>query len=190
MFYFMPFTKRLERSGRALPCPVPWGSFCRFTFLSLWLFGVLSQSQQKRGVFMNNQDIPLGWAHVLVGWMRFPSDVINFILLLLLFRHSVVSSSLWPHGLQHISLSCPSPSPRACSNSCRLGQWCHPTISSSVIPVFSCLLSFSASGSFPMSQLFVSGGQSTGVSASASVLPVNIQGWFPLGLISLLSKGL
>ena len=104
MFYFMPFTKRLERSGRALPCPVPWGSFCRFTFLSLWLFGVLSQSQQKRGVFMNNQDIPLGWAHVLVGWMRFPSDVINFILLLLLFRHSVVSSSLWPHGLQHTRL--------------------------------------------------------------------------------------
>ena len=95
------------------------------------------------------------------------------------------------HGLQHARLFCPSLSPGVCSNSCPLSQWCHPTISSSVIPFSSCTQSFPASGSFPMSQLFTSGSQSIG--ASASVLPVNIQGWFPLGLtglISLLSKGL
>ena len=88
--------------------------------------------------------------------------------------------------------SCPSPSPRACANSCPLSWWCHPTILSSVIPISSCLQAFPASGSFQVSQLFASGGQSIGVSASASILPMNIQGWFPLGLtalISLLSKG-
>ena len=92
---------------------------------------------------------------------------------------------LQPHELQHARPPCPSPSPRVCSNPCPLSQWCYPTISSSVVP-FSCLQSFPASGSFPMSQLFVSGGQSIGVSASASVLPMNIQGWFPLGLTSLI----
>ena len=104
----------------------------------------------------------------------------------------VMSSSLRPHGLQHTRLPCPSPTPRACSNSCPSSWWYHPTISSSVIPV-SCLQSFSASGSFPMSQFFASGGQSIGASASASVLPMNSQDWFPLGLtglISLQSKGL
>ena len=107
--------------------------------------------------------------------------------------HSVVSDSLWPHGLQHYRLPCPSPTPGAGSNSCPLSQWCHPTISSSVIPFSSCLQSFPASGSFPMSQFFASGGQSIGVSASASVLPMNIQDWFPLGWtgwISSQSKGL
>ena len=106
--------------------------------------------------------------------------------------HSVVSDSWRPNGLQHARLPCPSLSPRACSNSCPLSWWCHKTISSSVIP-FSCLQSFPASGSFPMSQLFTSGGQSIGVTASASVLPMNIQDWFPLGWttwISLQSKGL
>ena len=93
-----------------------------------------------------------------------------------------MSDSLWPHGLQHARFPCPSPSPRVCSNSCPLSQWYHPTISSSVIPFSSCLQSFPASGSFPMSWLSASGGQSIGASASASVLPVNIQGWFPLGL--------
>ena len=95
------------------------------------------------------------------------------------------------HGLQHTRLPCPSPSPRVCSNSWPLNQWCHPTISSSVIPFSSHLQSFPASGSFPMSQFFTSGGQSIVASASASVLPVNIQDWFPLGWtgwISLLSK--
>ena len=98
------------------------------------------------------------------------------------FSRSVMSGSLQPHGLQHTRLPCPSPTPRACSNSCPSSQWCHPTISSSVIPFFSCLQSFPASGSFPVSQFFTSGGQSITVSASASVLPMNIQGWFPLGL--------
>ena len=109
------------------------------------------------------------------------------------FSHSVMSDSLRPHGLQHTRLPWPSPTPRACSNSCPKSLWCHPTISSSVIPFSSCLQFFSASRSFPMSQFFTWGGQSIGVSASASVLPMNIQDWFPLGWtgwISLQSKGL
>ena len=113
------------------------------------------------------------------------------------FSRSVMSDSLQPHGLQHARLPYQSPTPGACSNSCPLSQWCHPTISSSVI-LFSCLESFPASGSFPMSQFFASGSQSTGVSASASVLPNSFwifqySDWFPLGWtgwISLQSKGL
>ena len=97
-----------------------------------------------------------------------------------------MSYSLRPHGLQHARAPCPSPTPRPCSNSHPSSQWCHPTISFSVIPFSSCLQSFPASGSFQMSQLFTSGGQSTGISASASVLPVNIQDWFPLGLTGFL----
>ena len=103
------------------------------------------------------------------------------------FSGSIVSNSLWHHGLQHARLPCPSPTPRASSNS-----WCHPTISSSVIPISSCFQSFPTAGSFPMSWFFTSGGQSIAVSALASVLPVNIQDWFPLGLtgwISLSSMG-
>ena len=109
------------------------------------------------------------------------------------FSHSVMSDSLWPHGLQHGRPPCPSPTLGAYSNSCLLSRWCHQTISSSVIPFSSCLQSCPASRSFQMSQFFTSGGQSIGVSASASVLPINIQDWFPLGWtgwISLLSKGL
>ena len=109
------------------------------------------------------------------------------------FSRSIMSSSLQTHGLQHARPPCPLPMLRIYSNSCPLSRWCHPTISSSVIPFSSCLQSFPASGSFPMSQLFASGGQNIGVSASASVLPMNIQGWFPLGWtgwISLQSKGL
>jgi len=104
-----------------------------------------------------------------------------------------VADSLRPHGLQHARLPCPSPTPRDCSNSCQSSQWCHPAISSSFVPFSSCPQSFPASGSFPASQFFTSGGQSIGVSASASVLPMNIQDWFPLGWagwISLQSKGL
>ena len=98
-----------------------------------------------------------------------------------------MSNSLQPHGLQHTSLPCPSPTPGAYSNSCALHRWCHPTISSSVVPFSSCLQSFPASGSFPMSQFFTSGGQSIGVSASASILPMNIQDWFPLGWVDWIS---
>ena len=109
------------------------------------------------------------------------------------FSRSVMSDSLQPHGLQHLRPPCPSPTPRAYSNSGPLSQWCHPIISSSVIPFSSHLQSFPASGSFQMSQLSASGGQSIGASALASVLPMNIQDWFPLGWtgwISLQSKGL
>ena len=107
------------------------------------------------------------------------------------FSSSVVSDSLQPHGLKHPRLPCPSPTPRAYSNPCPSSWWCHPTISSSVVPFSSCLPSFPASGSFPMSQFFASGGQS--IEASAWVLPINIQDSFPLeltGSISLQSKGL
>ena len=109
------------------------------------------------------------------------------------FSRSVMSDSLWPHKLQHTNISCPSSAPGAYSRSCPLSQWCHPTLSPSVIPFSSCPQSFPASGCFPMSQFFASGGQSIGVSASASVLPMNNQDWLPsgwTGWISLQSKGL
>ena len=135
----------------------------------------------------------------LFNHLSFPLQF--FLILILLERanlaskfyqfSSVMSNSSWPHGLQYTRLPCPSPAPGACSNSCLSSRWWHPTISSSLIP-FSCLQFFPISGSFLMSQFFASGGQSIGVSASASVLPKNIQDWFPsglTGLISLQSKG-
>ena len=109
------------------------------------------------------------------------------------FSHSVVSNSLQLHGLKHARLPCPSPTPGACSNSCLSSWWCHPAISSSVIPFSSCLQSFPPSGTFPMSQLFTSSSQNIIASASTSVLPMTIQDWFALGStgwISLLSKEL
>ena len=120
-----------------------------------------------------------------------PKQLRKWFILLLLFSRSVVSNSLQPHGLQHTRLPCPSLSTRVCSNSCTMSRWSHPTFSSSVIPF--CLESFPASRSFLISQLFTLSGQGIGASASASVLPKNIQCWFPLGLtslISLQSKGL
>ena len=119
-------------------------------------------------------------------WQRYTNVSVQF-------SYSVVSNSLWPRGLQHARPPCLSSTSGVYSNSCPLSQWCHPTISSFVVSFSSCLHSFPESGSFQMSQFFTSGGQSTGVSASASVLPVNIQDWFPLGWtswISLQSKGL
>ena len=95
------------------------------------------------------------------------------------FSHSVMSNSLRPHESQHTRPPCPSPTPRVYSNPCPSSSWCHPTISSSVVPFFSCPQSIPASGSFPMSQLLAWGGRSTGVSASASVLPMNTQDWSP-----------
>ena len=109
------------------------------------------------------------------------------------FSHSVVSDSLWPHELQHARPPCPSPAPGVYPNSCPSSQWCHPAISSSVVPFPSCPQSLPASESFPMSQLFTWGGQNIGISALASVLPKNTQDWSPLewtGWISLQSKGL
>ena len=140
------------------------------------------QRHVKGGVFQ-------GTPHRIEGkrcWMRSTEHSVQF-------SCSVVSYSLRPHEPQHARPPCPSPTPRVHPNPCPLSQWCHPTILSSVIPFSSCPQSFPASGSFPMSQLFSSGGQSIGVSALASVLPMNIQDRFPLGWtgwISLQSKGL
>ena len=108
------------------------------------------------------------------------------------FSRSIVSESLWPHEPQHTRPPCPLPIPGVYPNSCPLSQWCYPTISSSAVPFSSYPQAFSASGSFPMSQFFTSVIQRTGASSSSSVLPMNIQGWFPLGLtdLILLSKGL
>ena len=122
-------------------------------------------------------------------WVESPSNAIfphNYLNVLILFSsvqfsHSVVSDSLWPHELQHTRPPCPSPTPGVHSDSCPSSLWCHLAISSSVVPFSSCLQSFPASRSFPMSQLFASGGQSIGVSASTSVLPMNTQDWSPLG---------
>ena len=126
-------------------------------------------------------------------WSTHEELLMNFRANSLQFSHSVVSDSLLPHELQHARSPCPSPAPRVHPNPCLLSRWCHPTISSSVVPFSSCPQSFPASGSFQMSQLFTSGGQSIGVSASTSVLPMNTQDWSPLGWtgwISLQSKGL
>ena len=122
--------------------------------------------------------------------LKFPLELALYSIQL---SHSVLSDSLWPHGPQHSRLPCPSPTHGACSNSWPLSQWCHPTITSQVIPFSSHLQSFPASGSCQMSQLFASGGQSIGVSPSTSVPLMNTQDWSPLGLtgwISFQSKGL
>ena len=132
--------------------------------------------------------------HYVMEWSirKSSTHTQSFIHFRVQLSHSVVSDSLWPHGLQHARPPCPSPTLEVYSNSCPLSWWCHPTSSSSVVPFSPCLQSFPASGCFPMSQFFTWGGQSTGVSALASVLPMNIQDWFPLGwtgLISVQSKG-
>ena len=124
---------------------------------------------------------------IFVGFTVFYyGDLLSFIFLnycLYQLSHSIVSFSWWPHGLQHARLPCASPTPGACSSSCPLSWWCHPTISSSVVPFSSCPQSFPASGSFPVSWLFTIGGPIIVTSASASVFPMNSQGWFPLELI-------
>ena len=147
-----------------------------FSFLCICLVIYLYQCGLKDIYFTFRQFI-FGYYFLFL----LKSNLINFKIALwgylLLFRLSVMSDSLWPHGLQHTRLPCPSPSPTTCSNSCPLSQGCHPTISASIVP-FSCFHTFSASRSFLMSQLLASGSQITGASASASVLPMNIQDWF------------
>ena len=126
-------------------------------------------------------------------WVRGLVPLSEFWDISVQFSSSVMSSSLYPHRQQHARLPSPSPAPRAYANSCPMSWWCHSTISSSVVIFSSCLEYFPALGSFPMSQSFTSGGQSIGISASALVLPINIEDWFSLGLtglISLQSKGL
>ena len=120
-------------------------------------------------------------------------DMLKFYLSSFQFSRSIMSDPLWPHKSQHTRLPCPSPTPRVHSNSCPSSWWCHPAISSSIIPFSSCSQSLPVSGSLPISQIFAWGGQNIGVSASASVIPMNTQDWSPLGLpgwISLQSKGL
>ena len=135
-------------------------------------------------------------SHFISFQFLLPTDVVSWVLgacFSVQFSCSIVSDSLRPHELQHARPPCPAPTPGVYSNSCLSSWWCHPAISSSVVPFSSCPQSFPASGSFPMSQLFPWGGQSTGVSASASVLPMNTQDWSPsgwTGWISLQSKGL
>ena len=140
-----------------------WGSSCQVTWQRQWVCVEHRKNRTNKSIYLSSVQ----------------------------FSCSVVSDSLWPRGLQHTRPPCPSPTHRVYSNSCPSSQWCHPAISSSVIPFSSCPQSLPASGSFSMSQFFPSGGQSIGVSASASVLPMNIQDWFPLGWtawVSLLSK--
>ena len=141
---------------------------------------------------LSSSSLGLSWMVLLWTLLFRSSDapLCTFFCLLVLFSRSVLSGSLQPHG--HTRLPCPSPSPRACSTSCPLTQWCHPAIPFSVVPFSSCTQSFPASGSFQMSQLFASGGQSIGASDSASVPPMNIRGWSPLGWTgwTLQSKGL
>ena len=131
---------------------------------------------------------------ILDHWAtREARPVLSFMKSSVQFSHSVVSDSLQPHESQHARPPCPSPTPGVRSNSCPLSRWCHPPISSSVAPFSSCPQFFPASGSFPMSRLFIASSQSIGVSALASVLPMNIQSWFPIGLTGLIplqSKGL
>ena len=159
------------------------------SFLWLWLSLVFSDCDFHSVCHLMDEDkVQASWWEGLAVGETGLALVGMVILSSVQFSRSVVSDSLWPHGLQHFRLPCPSLSPRACSNSCPLSRLCHPTIWSSVVP-FSCFLSYP--GSFPMSWLFTSGGQS--IEASTSVLSVNIQDWFPLGWtgwISLLSKGL
>ena len=134
------------------------------------------------------------WKRIQIRNLKYLSRfLLNLTFSSVQFSHSVVSDSLQPHELQHARPPCPSPTPRVYSNLCPLSWWCHPTISSSVVPFSSCPQSFPISGSFQMSHLFAWGVQSIGVSASTSVLPMNIQDWFPsgwIGWISLQSKGL
>ena len=128
-----------------------------------------------------------------IQWTVNKSNKLKFTDLSIQLSCSIMSDSLRPHELQHIRPPCPSPTPGLHPNPCPFSRWCHPTISSSVVPFSSCLQSFPASGSYQMSQLFASGGQSIGVSASTSVLPMNTQDWSPLGWtswISSQSKGL
>ena len=160
-------------------------SFFVHMIIIVLYFICFSNDSNKNGITSQKADcmpatVPNAFIFIII--IHFPKD--NYSVQC---SRSIMSDSLWPRGLQHTSLPCPSPAPGTCSISCSSSWWCHPTISSSVIPFSSCLQSFPASGAFPMSQFFTSGGQSIEISASASVFPMNIQGWFSLGLTGLIS---
>ena len=149
----------------------------------------LTKGQPETGCSFLLIHTPSSWLLFFPSYITFPHTLLSSVQ----FSYSVVSDSLQPHELQHTRPPCPSPTPGVHSNSCPLSRWCHPTISSSVVPLSSCPQSCPASGSFLKSQLFTSGGQSIAVSTSASVLPMNIQDWSALGWtgwISWQSKGL
>ena len=159
-----------------LPCPSPVHESEKWK----WSCSVVSNSQQPH---------ELQPTRLLCPWDFFQARVLECVaiafsdcLLSVQFSRSVVSDSLWPHESQHATPPCPSPIPGVYSNPCPSSRWCHPTISFSVVPFSSCHQSLPASGSFPMNQLFAWGGQSIGVSASASVLPMTTQDWSPLGM--------
>ena len=163
-----------------------------YPFLCWYTFGYFQVQAMVNSAAMNI------WIHVSF-WIMMFFDIwlgvgfLNYMFSSVQFSHSVVSNSLHPHEQQHTRPPCPSPTPRVHSNPCPLSRWCHPTNSSSVVPFSSCLQSFPASGSFQMSQLSASGGQSIGVSDSTSVPPMNTQDWSPsewTGWISLQYKGL
>ena len=143
----------------------------------IWSPNSLTQTTANHPLHSSYPNVLLSDPSSLSRTSLVQSNICLGLITLLLFSCSVLSNSLWPHELQHARPPGPSPSPRVCSNLCPLSQWCHSTISSSVISFSSCPQSFLASGSFPMSWLFTSGGQSIEASASASVLPMNIQGW-------------
>ena len=145
-----------------------------------FLEGRWSWQEETADLFLPLASLP----RLLKGYYQLLPDIVS----LLFSCCSVVSDSFWPYWLQHARLPCPWPSPEVCSNSCPLSRWCHPTISSSVVPFPPCLQSFWESVSFTMSWLFASGDQRIEASTSVSVLPVNIQGWFCLGQIGLISS--
>ena len=163
------------------------------TLKNLWWLRIVSWWRRQNSFISCASEYRVRWRNNLMGLCVSSERDCVYAQGSVQFSRSVVSDSLWPHESQHTRPPFPSPTPGIYSNSCPSSRWCHPAISSSVIPFSSCPQSFPASGSFPMSQLFASGGQSIGVSASASVLRVNTQDWSPLGWpgwISLQSKGL
>ena len=180
------FSRQEYWSGLQFPSPGDLPNPGIKTTSPAWQMDSLPLNYQE-----NLNKLSLAWLFAFYGW-NWGWDYTT-IVIELLFSFSVISDSLWPHGLQHARHHCPSLSPGICSNSCSLSQWWHPTILSSVIPFTSCLQSFPASGSFLMSWLFALDGKSIGDSVSLSVLPMNMQDWFLLGLtglMSLQSKGL
>ena len=166
-------------------CHIEWSKLNKYRILTHYvesrkMVQMNLFAKQKEGCRRKEQTYGYkGAGRVGMHW-EIRIDIYTLLICSVQFSHSVVSDSLWPHGLQHARPPCLSPTPGAYSNSCPLSQWCHPSISSSVIP-YSCFQSFPASRFFQMSQFLAPGGQRIGVSASASVLQVNIQDWFPLG---------
>ena len=186
IFPVFPFSSYYSNNNAWIRCfpLVYWNFFPMMFYFSSWansfLLTLMSIIQRNLSLFF-----------IVIG--SFTSLCFIIVFSSVQFSRSVVSDSLRPREQQHARRPCPSPTPGVYSNSCPLSQWCHPTISSSIVPFSSCLQSFPNSGSFQMSQLFSWGGPNIGVSASTSVLPMNTQVWFPLGWtgwISLQSKGL